>query len=57
MRYYDIEGREMPCCFIKDVSTFTSIDALADSLLQGVVPPPCAGCREIMTGSRLPAHA
>ncbi len=57
MRYYDIEGREMPCCFIKDVSTFTSIDVLADSLLQGVVPPPCAGCREIMTGSRLLAHA
>lgn len=48
MRYYDIAGRELPCCFIKDVSAYTSIAALAAALESGAVPPPCAGCREIM---------
>jgi MoaA/NifB/PqqE/SkfB family radical SAM enzyme len=48
MRFYDIGGRELPCCFIKDTSSFTSIDALAADLARGVVPSPCAGCREIL---------
>ena len=48
MRFYDIGGRELPCCFIKDTSAFTSIDALAADLARGVVPAPCAGCREIL---------
>lgn len=48
MRFYDISGRELPCCFIKDTSSFTSIAALSRDLDRGVVPPPCAGCREIM---------
>ena len=48
MRYYDIDGRELPCCYIKDTSSFRSIEALASDLGRGVVPPACAGCREIM---------
>lgn len=48
MRFYDISGRELPCCFIKDTSSFTSIEALSRDLDRGVVPAPCAGCREIM---------
>ncbi len=48
MRFYDITGTELPCCFIKDASAFTSIRALADELGRGRVPSPCAGCREIM---------
>lgn len=48
MRFYDIAGRELPCCFIKDVSTFRSIAALAADLERGEVPQPCSGCREIM---------
>ncbi len=48
MRFYDITGLELPCCFIKDTAGFTSIGALAADLAQGVVPSPCAGCREIM---------
>ncbi len=48
MRFYDITGRELPCCFIKDTSSFTSIDALAGDLARGVVPQPCSGCHEIM---------
>jgi MoaA/NifB/PqqE/SkfB family radical SAM enzyme len=48
MRFYDITGCELPCCFIKDVTAFTSIGALAGELARGDVPPPCAGCREIL---------
>lgn len=50
MRFYDIAGRELPCCFIKDVSAFTSIAALAADLDRGVVPQSCSGCHEIMHG-------
>lgn len=50
MRFYDIAGRELPCCFIKDTASFTSIDALAADLARGSVPASCAGCREIMVG-------
>lgn len=49
MRFYDIVGREMPCCFIKDASAFTSIDALTAELARGVVPKSCSGCSEIMS--------
>lgn len=48
MRFYDINGLELPCCFIKDSTGFRSIGALAADLAQRVVPQPCAGCREIM---------
>jgi MoaA/NifB/PqqE/SkfB family radical SAM enzyme len=47
MRYFDIEGREMPCCFIKDASVYTSIDDLRQTLARRLVPPACAGCREL----------
>jgi MoaA/NifB/PqqE/SkfB family radical SAM enzyme len=47
MRFFDIEGREMPCCFIKDASIYTSIDDLRQQLAQRRVPPACAGCREL----------
>jgi MoaA/NifB/PqqE/SkfB family radical SAM enzyme len=58
MRFYDITGRELPCCFIKDTSAFTSIEALAGDLARGVVPPPCAGCHEIMSGdTAMAGHA
>lgn len=49
MRFYDISGNELPCCFIKDISAFKSIDVLAADLARGVVPLPCSGCREIMS--------
>ena len=48
MRFYDIKGLELPCCFIKDTTGFVSITALAADLAQKIVPQPCAGCREIM---------
>jgi hypothetical protein len=47
MRFFDIDGREMPCCFIKDASVYASIDDLRQSLAERQVPPACAGCREL----------
>ncbi len=47
MRYYDIDGTEMPCCFIKDSGVYTSIDDLRQTLARRQVPQACAGCREL----------
>lgn len=47
MRYFNIDGVEMPCCFIKDASVYTSIDDLRDTLARKQVPAACTGCREL----------
>ena len=47
MRFFDIDGLEMPCCFIKDASVFVSIDDLRQTLAGKQIPPACAGCREL----------
>jgi molybdenum cofactor biosynthesis enzyme MoaA len=44
MRYYDLAGREMPCCFIKDASNFHSIEALRMTFAEHHVPATCSGC-------------
>ncbi|ACM21670.1 radical SAM domain iron-sulfur cluster-binding oxidoreductase [Geotalea daltonii FRC-32] len=50
MRYFDVNGREMPCCYIKDASKFVSTDHARSVMGQGRVPDCCAGCREITMG-------
>lgn len=47
MRYYNIAGIEMPCCFIKDTSHFVSADVIRESLWRHEIPASCRGCREI----------
>lgn len=47
MRYFTIDGVELPCCFIKDVPADFSADALRRTLAEGGVPPTCQGCREL----------
>ena len=47
MRYYDLAGREMPCCFIKDASSFESISALRSVLDKRQVPAACSGCAQL----------
>lgn len=49
MRYFDVTGREAPCCFIKDMSAFESASILRNALAAGNVPAACVGCREIAT--------
>lgn len=48
LRYFTIEGIEMPCCFIKDVRTFESAAAIRATLARRQVPTCCVGCRELV---------
>ena len=47
MRYFAMDGREAPCCYIKDMSTFETTLQLRTELALGRVPATCIGCREI----------
>jgi MoaA/NifB/PqqE/SkfB family radical SAM enzyme len=47
MLYYDIQGVEMPCCFIKDSAKFVSTEEIRASLARREVPDCCSGCREL----------
>jgi MoaA/NifB/PqqE/SkfB family radical SAM enzyme len=47
VRYFNIDGIELPCCFIKDTKEFTSAQQLRRELAQRKVPGPCTGCREL----------
>lgn len=49
MRYFDVTGREAPCCYIKDMSVFDTAERLKTELASGKVPNACVGCREIAT--------
>jgi MoaA/NifB/PqqE/SkfB family radical SAM enzyme len=55
MRFYNLDGVEMPCCFIKDTRQYHGAGALAAELAAGQVPAPCRGCREIFPGARVGA--
>ena len=48
MRYFNIDGVEMPCCFIKDVSSYRGVQALYDEFAVGRVPECCRGCEALM---------
>jgi MoaA/NifB/PqqE/SkfB family radical SAM enzyme len=55
MRYYAIDGTELPCCFIKDTTGFVSAEHLRAQLEQKSVPGSCAGCRMIFPHAKIPA--
>ena len=54
MRYFSVDGREAPCCYIKDMSVFDTAQRLRTELAGGRVPAACMGCREIAS-SRITA--
>jgi len=45
MRYFTLDGLEMPCCFIKDSGGYEGIDAMHSHLARGTWPAGCVGCR------------
>jgi UDP:flavonoid glycosyltransferase YjiC (YdhE family) len=53
MRYYDITGLELPCCFIKNAADFISRDELQRQLNQRNVPACCRGCSAIFPDARV----
>jgi MoaA/NifB/PqqE/SkfB family radical SAM enzyme len=51
MRYFDVNGKEAPCCYIKDMGLFDTTEKLKSQLAKGQVPSACIGCREIILSS------
>ena len=47
MRYFNIDGIEMPCCFIKDATVYRSADDLRRTSASKTIPAACSGCREL----------
>lgn len=47
MRYFNIDGIEMPCCYIKNPENYQSIDLIKNQLSSNTVPGCCSGCREL----------
>jgi hypothetical protein len=47
MRYFNVDGLMMPCCFIKDAQHYRSIDALRAELAAGATPRCCSGCAQL----------
>lgn len=47
MRYFTVDGVDLPCSYIKDASVYRSDEALRSEFSSGVVPAACNGCREI----------
>lgn len=48
MRYYDLAGREMHCCFIKDASKFEPVSTLRADLAFRMAPSACLGCAHLL---------
>ena len=44
LRYYALDGSELPCCFIKDTSTYQGLEAIHEIASRGETPPQCQGC-------------
>ena len=44
MRYYALDGSELPCCFIKDTSAYQGLAAIHEIAGRGETPPQCEGC-------------
>lgn len=48
MRYFNIDGIEMPCCFIKDTSSYRGVQALYEDFAARRVPESCRGCDALL---------
>jgi len=53
MRYYDITGLELPCCFIKNTADFVSSVQLRQQLNERTVPACCQGCGAIFPHAKV----
>lgn len=49
MRYFNLDGVEMPCCFIKDANQYEGMQAMLAHQQAGTWPHPCLGCRHGQT--------
>lgn len=49
MRYFNVNGEELPCCFIKNTSEFQGVHVMRQQMTAGQVPSVCEGCSEVPT--------
>ena len=47
MRFFTWAGKELPCCFMKDVVEYTTSTKLQSQLAYGEAPTCCAGCAHL----------
>ena len=52
MRFYTWEGQELPCCFMKNSSDFTTRQQLGARLASGLLRICCAGCPQLVREER-----
>jgi hypothetical protein len=45
MRYFALDGTEMPCCYIKDTATYPGLAVMHEHQRSGTWPTSCIGCR------------
>jgi MoaA/NifB/PqqE/SkfB family radical SAM enzyme len=57
MRYYTLDGLELPCCFIKDASAYEGMAAMAGHQQAGTWAKCCVGCRYGQRSLPAPAGA
>lgn len=53
-RYYDVEGREYPCCYIKDHRRHEPIETLRSKMAAHQMPAACEGCHEVLAPENIP---
>ena len=56
-RYYDVEGREYPCCFIKDHRRHEPIETLRAKMAARQMPAACEGCHEVLAPENIAQSA
>lgn len=47
MKFITVQNKQLPCCFIKDPTSFSSTASIAADLNKGTVPATCEGCHVI----------
>jgi pyruvate-formate lyase-activating enzyme len=55
MRYFTLDGLELPCCFIKDTASYEGMEAMLAHQRAGTLPVCCTGCRHAQSGLRAAA--
>jgi MoaA/NifB/PqqE/SkfB family radical SAM enzyme len=56
MRYYTLDGLELPCCFIKETREFEGIDAMIRHQARGTWPAVCLGCQHACRVDQRPSR-
>lgn len=56
-RYFFVNGKQVPCCYMIDVDSALSTEEVADSFHHGIVPQCCSQCGELVGTPRLSSRS